>query len=182
MNSIDLRQLSKSVSHALRHEPQVYNLTLDAHGWVSLSDLVLAFNSKGIYVDEDSIVDMVEHSDKRRHQIVSGRIRACYGHSVEYSILKNPDVPPDFLYHGTTQDNLSSIIKKGLLPMERKYVHLSFDEKYAEVSGSRRKGELVILKVKSREAHLDHVKFYEEENGVWLSTTIPSKYIEIQWN
>ena len=55
MNSIDFIQLSKTVSHALRHKPQFYNLNLDNQGWVLLSDLVFALNSKGINVDEESI-------------------------------------------------------------------------------------------------------------------------------
>lgn len=177
MNSIDFIQLSKTVSHALRHEPQSYNLNLDNHGWVLLSDLVIGLNSKGILVDEIDIIKMVELSEKKRHQIINGKIRAYYGHSVENRILKHPIEPPEFLYHGTTQSNLNSILEKGLLPMERQYVHLSFDDRTAEIVGSRRNGELLILKVKAKEAFINHIKFYQEENGIWLSDPIPPKYI-----
>jgi putative RNA 2'-phosphotransferase len=96
--------------------------------------------------------------------------------------LKHQIEPPEFLYHGTTQSSLNSILEKGLLPMERQYVHLSFDERTAEIVGSRRNGELVILKVKAKEAFINHIKFYQEENGVWLSDLIPSKYIVNEWN
>ena len=177
MNPIDFIKLSKTVSHALRHEPRSYNLNLDSQGWVLISDLVFALKSKGIHVDESGIFEMVNLSVKKRHQILNGKIRAYYGHSVENKILKHPIEPPMFLYHGTKKDSLNAILEKGLLPMERQYVHLSVDKKTAEIVGSRRKGELVILKVKAKEAFSNDIKFYKEENGIWLSESIPSKYI-----
>lgn len=182
MNSIDyFKQLSKIVSHALRHEPQFYNLILDSQGWVLLSDLVLALNSKGLKVDESSITKMVDLSEKKRHEILNGKIRAYYGHSIENKILKYPIEPPDFLYHGTTQTGLNGILEKGLLPMERQYVHLSVDEKTAAIVGNRKKGKLIILIVKAREAFFNNIQFYKEENGIWLSDSIPSKYVD-KWN
>lgn len=182
MASINFIQLSKIVSHALRHETQSYNLSLDKQGWVLLSDLVIALNSKGIEVDEIDITKMVELSEKKRHQILNGKIRAYYGHSVENKIFKYPVEPPEYLYHGTVQDRLNNILEKGLLPMERQYVHLSIDKETAAIVGSRRKGELVILTINANEAFLSNIQFYKEENGIWLSDSIPSKYIINQWN
>ena len=146
MNKIDFIQLSKTVSHALRHEPQSYNLNLDIQGWVLLSDLVVALNSQGIQVDDNAIIEMIEQSEKKRHQILNGRIRAYYGHSIEKKIIKHPSEPPEFLCHGTIQNNLNCIKEKGLLPMDRQYVHLSIDEETANIVGSRRKGETVVIK------------------------------------
>jgi putative RNA 2'-phosphotransferase len=182
VNSINFIQLSKTVSHALRHEPQSYNLNLDKQGWVLLSYLVIALNSKGIQVDENDICKMVELSEKRRYQILNGKIRAYYGHSIGNKILKQPVEPPQFLYHGTTKDRLNSIIEIGLLSMERQYVHLSVNENTAAIVGKRRKGELVVLKVRAKEAYLSNIQFYKEESGIWLSDSIPSKYIINQWN
>lgn len=177
MNSIDFIQLSKTVAHALRHEPQSYNLNLDNEGWVLLSDLVIALNSKGIQVDEFCINKMVELSEKKRYQILNGKIRAYYGHSIENKISKYPVEPPEFLYHGTVQNNLIDILEKGLLRMERQYVHLSIDRSTAAMVGRRKKGDLVILTIKAKEAFLNNIQFYKEENGIWLSDLIPSKYI-----
>jgi putative RNA 2'-phosphotransferase len=177
MSSIDFIELSKTVSHALRHEPQSYNLDIDSQGWVLLSDLVIALNSKGIQADEFCINKMVELSEKKRHQILNDKIRAYYGHSVENKILKYPDEPPEFLYHGTVQSSLNSIFEKGLQPMERQYVHLSIDRSTAGIVGSRKKGCLAMLTIKAKEAFLSDIQFYKEGNGIWLSDQIPSKYI-----
>ncbi|KIE18330.1 hypothetical protein DS62_11770, partial [Smithella sp. SC_K08D17] len=95
----------------------------------------------------------------------------------ENKILKYAVEPPEFLYHGTVQNSLINILKKGLLPMGRQYVHLSIDRSTAEMVGSRRKGDLVVLTIRAKEAFLNNIQFYKEENGIWLSDQIPSKYI-----
>lgn len=61
--------------------------------------------------------------------------------------------------------------------MDRQYVHLSVDKMTAKIIGSRRKGELVILKIKAQEAYTNHIQFYKEINDIWLSDSIPSKHI-----
>lgn len=182
MNTIDYIQLSKTVSHALRHEPQFYNLILDNEGWVLLSDLVSALSSKSLNVNESEIIKMIDLSEKKRHQVVGGRIRAFYGHSIEKKILKTPSEPPEILYHGTKQNSLDYIIEKGLLPMKRQYVHLSLDKRTSEIVGSRNNGKLVVLKVRAKEAFKNNINFYQEENGVWLSNPIPPTYIVKEWN
>jgi RNA:NAD 2'-phosphotransferase (TPT1/KptA family) len=39
---VDFVQLSKVMSHALRHQPWVYELELDEQGWVDLNTLLAA--------------------------------------------------------------------------------------------------------------------------------------------
>jgi len=63
--------------------------------------------------------------------------------------------------------------------MNRQYVHLSSDEVTAKIVGGRRKGEVIILIVKAHEAYIDNIKFYQEQNGIWLSDPIPLKHITI---
>lgn len=179
MKKIDFIELSKIVSHALRHEPQSYNIVLDSEGWVTLPDLVSSLNNKGIIVTDEVVSQMVELSDKRRHQISNGRIRAFYGHSTDKKIIKSNSIPPDVLYHGTIANNLDSILDNGILPMKRQYVHLSIDEHTAKKVASRRRGEIAIIKVEAKEAYKDGIQFYKEENGIWLSEVIPTKYIYI---
>ncbi len=175
---MDNAKLSKIISHALRHEPHLYNLTLDIDGWVSLSDLIISLNNKGLNVNNETIIDMVEKSEKKRHQIIDGKIRAYYGHSLTEKIIKNKEIPPDILYHGTISFNIDSIMFKGLLPQQRQYVHLSMDIETAQKVGARRNGDVKILSIKAKEAYTKgNINFYKEENSIWLSDAIPSKYI-----
>jgi putative RNA 2'-phosphotransferase len=45
---IDYNQLSKVVSHALRHEPWLYELELDDQGWVDVDHLIEALRKQKI--------------------------------------------------------------------------------------------------------------------------------------
>jgi putative RNA 2'-phosphotransferase len=174
---MDLAKISKVVSHALRHEPHSYGLTLDGDGWVQLSSLVNALRSRDLQVTDEIIIEMINQSEKKRHQIKDGKIRAYYGHSTEQKINKISTNPPSLLYHGSVRSAVDDIIKKGLLPMSRQYVHLSADEATAVKTGMRKNGELVVIKVNSAQASEDGISFYKEENGIWLSDYVPSKYL-----
>ncbi|MDQ8051436.1 MAG: RNA 2'-phosphotransferase [Pedobacter sp.] len=177
MKSFDYEKLSKIISHALRHEAKTYNLSLDKQGWVLLSDLLCALKSKGIEADEKRIRKMIDQSNKKRHQILNGKIRAYYGHSKENIVFKNPSDPPEFLYHGTLQNNLKSIFEIGLIPMQRQFVHLSFDEKTAKTIAKRNTGEWIILKILAKEASMNGTIFYKEENNIWMCNSVMPKYI-----
>ncbi len=175
----DHTKLSKTISHALRHEPEAYNLKLDPEGWVDLSELIAALKTRGWkHLQQQDILAAMEKSEKKRFQIQEDRIRAYYGHSTSEKIQKQQQIPPVILYHGTSTANLDSILEKGLLPMDRQYVHLSEDTTTALIVARRRNtNETTILTVQALQAHQQGITFYREENGVWLSEPIPPSYI-----
>lgn len=77
--------LSRAVSHALRHEPWTYGLELDAGGWASVDHLISALREKAgdwERVDSAALEQMIANATRRRHEFDRGRIRALYGHSV----------------------------------------------------------------------------------------------------
>jgi putative RNA 2'-phosphotransferase len=97
-------QLSKTVSHALRHEPWLYELELDEEGWVPVEELLDALRVEKFEwasLTEADLAEMIEHSDKRRHELREGKIRSLYGHSIAGKLLKQLTAPPEVLYHGT---------------------------------------------------------------------------------
>jgi putative RNA 2'-phosphotransferase len=121
-------ELSKAVSHALRHDPSSYGLALDSEGWVKVQDLVAALGNRHSdweNLDEERLQEMIDRSSKRRHEILNGKIRAIYGHSTPDRVVKQAAVPPALLYHGTDSDAAAKILSEGLKPMTRQYVHLS---------------------------------------------------------
>lgn len=174
----DLVQLSKSISHALRHQPQVYGLTLDADGWVEVVDLLAALRGQRPDVSEELLRQIMAASDKQRFEMVDGRIRAFYGHSVPTKIDKEEKEPPMLLYHGTSEAVVEVILAEGLKPMKRQYVHLSADTAMALQVGRRRAGRTIILKVRAGEAYRQGLKFYLGNDAVWLADEVPPQYIE----
>ena len=116
------------VSHALRHEPWVYELELDDEGWVDLPLLVETLAERRLpgLIPAD-VEAMVAGASKCRHEIVDGRIRALYGHSVPGRVRRSAAVPPDVLHQRTSPSAASVIQVEGLRPMRRQFVHLSVD-------------------------------------------------------
>ena len=176
---MDYQELSKEVSYALRHAPWEYELELDENGWVQVDQLLMSLreNNQWSSVTEEDLNNMIECSEKKRHEIQSGRIRALYGHSLPQRIVKEEKEPPKILYHGTAKRFLASIKKDGLLPKGRQYVHLSIDVDTASKVGKRRDNEPIILEINAKQAWDEGIKFYQGNDKVWLADFVPSKFI-----
>lgn len=172
--------LSKEISYALRHAPWEYELEMDEEGWVPVGQLLDALHRTDRWsnICEADLIEMIEKSEKKRHELIDGKIRAFYGHSTPIKILKEEKMPPNFLYHGTARRFLESIRENGLLPQRRQYVHLSQDIETAEKVGSRHDNKPCILIIDAKKAWNEGIKFYLGNEKVWLADTIPSRYIK----
>lgn len=172
-----LTDISRTLSHALRHDPGSYGLTLDAEGWVSLDDMVAAFHRRSRRVSRADIEQAVSSASKQRHEIRDGRIRAVYGHSVATRIEHTPATPPPVLYHGTAPGNLTSVLADGLLPMGRQQVHMATDVEMARSVGSRHASCPVILRIDAAAAHEAGIRFHRGSDRVWMAGTIPARHL-----
>ncbi len=155
---------------------------LDEEGFVLIEQLLHSLNSSHEYereITKEDLEYIITHSDKKRHEIVKDKIRALYGHSTPIKIEKTKVTPPDVLYHGTAKRFLPSILKDGLLPMKRQYVHLSVDTDMATLVGKRRDNDPVILQIDAKAAYEDGLPFYIGNEKVWLCDQVPPQYIEI---
>jgi len=173
-------KLSKTMAHALRHAPQNYGLTLDEKGWVDIEALLqgLKKHSRSFKdVTVDDLQKVINESEKTRFEIKDGKIRATYGHSLPSKIEKETTEPPKVLYHGTTAKAAELILKTGLKPMGRQYVHRSLDVKTAYQVGLRRTKNPTILQISALDANKAGINFYQEKDGIWLSDSIPPQFI-----
>lgn len=180
MKGLDLTNISRVLSHALRHEPWLYELELDDQGWASVEDVLLAVRAERAQwsnVSEADLRQLIETSSKRRYELAEGRIRALYGHSLPDKLKKTPGVPPAVLLHGTAPQFVPAIRAHGLLPMRRQYVHLSVDEAMAIQVGRRKAQAPLILKISAADAHAAGVVFYEGNSQVWLADAVPPEFI-----
>jgi putative RNA 2'-phosphotransferase len=179
--SKQLTEVSKFLSYVLRHEPQAIGLTLDTEGWADINALIDCANKSGKTLDRNLLQQVVDASDKKRFIISEDglRIRAAQGHSTNSVAIAYPEkVPPEFLYHGTATRFLDAIRKEGLKPQDRHYVHLSEDESTAIAVG-KRYGKPVVLKIEALRMHQQGFKFFQAENGVWLTKEVPPSFINV---
>lgn len=177
MNLVDL---SKEISYALRHAPWEYELELDEQGFVPIAQLLHALNESNSYgreIVQADLEQIIATSEKKRHEIVGDKIRALYGHTVPQIIKKEPGNPPNVLYHGTTHEALPKILEDGLKPMQRQYVHLSVDVETATRVGKRHDGNPVILKIDTEAAQKAGIQFYIGNDKVWLCDRVPKECI-----
>jgi putative RNA 2'-phosphotransferase len=176
----DLIRLSKTVSHALRHAPWLYELELDGEGWVPVDTLLAALRGhrpEWRALTEEDLAEMVAQSDKQRYEMQGKRIRALYGHSLPQKLAKTPAEPPAILYHGTSALALPAIQAEGLKPMSRQYVHLSTDETTARQVARRKREPSIILRVRAAEAHRQGIPFYAGNDLVWLADHVPPEFL-----
>lgn len=175
-------ELSKTLSHALRHEPWLYELELDDEGWAPLDVLLSALREQQDEWRDLSRIDverMIGGSSKRRHEIVGERIRALYGHSVPIKLRREQATPPAILFHSTSPNAADAITHDGLKPMSRQYVHLSVDKATALEVGRRKSRAPVLFELEARAAHDSGVAFYTGNEKVWLADFIPVRFLRV---
>lgn len=177
--SKQLSEVSKFLSYILRHQPDSIGITLDREGWTDISLLIAAAANAGKQLDRNLIDIVTETSDKKRFTISEDglRIRAVQGHSTESVAISYVEKgPPEFLYHGTATRFMESIRKEGLLPGSRQHVHLSQDVQTALTVGQRH-GKPVTLTIATSVMHQQGYKFYQADNGVWLTEKVPAHFL-----
>lgn len=174
-------RLSCFISKVLRHEPSIIGLTVEYDGgWAKVDELIEKLCASGRKIDRDILDEIVRTDEKGRYAYSPDgkKIRACQGHSFPVDMEYLPQEPPEVLYHGTSSGVLGAIAKRGLLPMNRQYVHLSADIPTACRVGARKKGETAVLTIRSGEYFRDGGIFYRADNGVWLTEALPAAYID----
>lgn len=170
--------LSKFISLILRHKPETINISLNEHGWANVDELISGINNSGRKINIDILVDIVVTDNKQRYSFNEDKtlIRANQGHSVPVDVELKEMVPPDILYHGTAERFIDSIKRHGIKFMSRLYVHLSDDMETAFKIGQRH-GKPYTLVICAKRMHKDGIKFYQSENGVWLTEYVDWEYV-----
>ncbi len=168
----DLKRISKKLAYILRHNPKAFGIELDNEGWVSISEIEAKAKIK-----RNEILQVVKTQRKKRFEIKGGRIRALYGHTC-IRLKYQPVEPPDVLYHGTSPESAERILKEGLKPMKRQYVHLSRSVDDAIEVGRRHAKRPFVLKVRAREAYKKGIPFYLA-GDTYLAPYVPPEFIEV---
>lgn len=159
---------SSTLAYYLRHD-DTYDF--DPKGWRSVENLC---GDLGFSLEE--LVDIVKNDQKGRFELDEQmmRVRALYGHSVDVYPDLQVGIPPETLYHGTSLDRLDNILKEGLKPMSRKFVHLSADIDTALKVGMRH-GTPVVFKLNAQRMAENGNVFYlsrSTKSEIWVVESV----------
>ena len=163
------------MSYLLRHNPGT--LKMDNYGFVDLEEFLKKLKER-FQIDEKLLFEIVEKSERKRFEIIGNRIRALYGHSIPVKLELDEDKVTEVFYHRTTPDAASKILKIGLKPMKRRWVHFSPTIEIAREVGLRRTRNPVILEINAEAARKNGVKFYKATDKVYLCNKVETRYIK----
>jgi putative RNA 2'-phosphotransferase len=175
---VPLDRLSRFLSFLLRHRPTDYPLSFDRQGFVSWSALKEQVEARFPDATEEELRDVIAGSDKKRFELRGDKVRATYGHSFPVDPGVESVEPPTRLYHGTARDLAQMVLREGLKPRGRTYVHLSASLDEAMAVGQRRDPSPAILVIDARAAHSSGIHFYAS-GPLYLAEEIPPRFLSL---
>jgi putative RNA 2'-phosphotransferase len=172
-------RISRFLTFLLRHQPREYPLVFDARGFVDWRDIVEMVQERFYDVTEEQIRAVITDSEKKRFEIQDGKVRATYGHSFRVDLEGEAAEPPPRLYYGAARDLAQSMLRSGLKPRDRQYVHLSLSYEEAESVARRHDPVPTIIVVDAQAAHDEGVRFYKS-GPLFLAENVPAKFLSLQ--
>ena len=151
----------------------------DKRGFVDWPDVVELVQERFYDVTEEQIEAVVSASEKERFQLVEGKVRATYGHSFPVDLGGEAAQPPAQLFHGSARDLAHSLLRSGLKPRDRQYVHLSLTAEEAESVARRHDPAPAIIVVDAQSAHDEGVVFYKS-GPLFLVENVPAKFLSLR--
>ncbi len=152
----------------------------DKSGFVDWPDVVELVQERFYDVTEDDIRAVVADSKKQRFELQGdNKVRATYGHSFPVELGDETAQPPDQLYYGAARDLAESMLRNGLKPRDRQYVHLSVSAEEAESVARRHDPAPAILIVDAQSAHGEGIRFFAS-GPLYLVEMVPAKFLSLR--
>jgi putative RNA 2'-phosphotransferase len=179
MPGVPLERISRFLTYLLRHRPKEYPLVCDKRGFVEWGDVVELVQERFYDVTEEQIRAVVTDSEKKRFEILNDKVRATYGHSFAIDLEGAAVAPPARLYYGAARDLAQSMLRGGLKPRDRQYVHLSVSAEEAEDVARRHDPSPAIIVVDAQAAHDEGIPFYQS-GPLFLTQNVPAKFLSLR--
>lgn len=183
MEKYSANEIGFLLTNVLRHSPEDIGIKLDSKGWTSIETLVLEANKRGILISAEDVINEVLKKERNRYSLSEDEkmIRANHGHSVPVDVGLKEIIPREVLFHRTRPEFLESILKEGLVPQKRLYVHLATEKEYLTSYKFFGDEDYILLKIDSREMTKDGYVFYASGEVVICTKIVPAKYISIEF-
>jgi len=174
---VALKRVSKALSWLLRHGAAEAGVSMDAAGWVSVSDV-------RTWLKEDALLleAVVAQNNKARFQLDGERLRASQGHSLSGTPVTLAALEASWsvwaaetsLWHGTSVEAVEGIAREGILPVARSHVHLAAA---TDATVGKRAGVHVLLEISPARLREAGQGIWCSPNGVILVRTVPTDCI-----
>ena len=178
-----MEKASVRLAYMLRHSKEPLYISLNG-GWAQVSVILKELKGSFPWMNRERLKELVAQDAKGRYSFdrTGQRIRANQGHSIPGVVIEmeHPE-PPELLYHGTSIRYLDQIMREGLKPMTRQWVHISPDIETALNVAGRHGGKPVILVIRARDFVRDGHELCRSDNGVWQARAVPPEYFTIQY-
>lgn len=172
-------RLSRFLTFLLRHKPKDYPLAIDGEGFAPWQDVVDLAQKRFYDVTERQMRALIAGAEKKRFELCGDKVRATYGHSFPVDLGGTAAEPPAELYFGAARDLAESMLRRGLEPRDRQYVHLSVTAEEAESVARRHDPAPAILVVDAQAAHAEGIRFYES-GPLFLVENVPAKFLSLR--
>jgi putative RNA 2'-phosphotransferase len=177
MDADRVKKRSKRLSWLLRHGASEHDLDMDEAGWVDVDQVLQILN-----MPMHELETVVRENDKRRLELVGGRVRACQGHSIDNHAVTREGLERSWtlvegdtsVWHGTSIEAVRSIAREGILAVGRTHVHLA----PALVSKVGKRASVhVMLEISPARVRAAGLNLYAASNGVVLAREIPASCV-----
>ncbi|MDP9129739.1 MAG: RNA 2'-phosphotransferase [Candidatus Binatota bacterium] len=172
-------RLSRFLTFLLRHKPKDHRLAIDGEGFAPWQDVIDLVRQRFYDVSEEQIRALIAGGSKKRFEIRGDKVRATYGHSFPVNLGDTAAEPPAQLYFGAARDLAQSMLRRGLEPRDRQYVHLSITADEAESVARRHDPAPSVLVIDAQAAHAEGVRFYES-GPLFLAENVPAKVLSLR--
>lgn len=180
MNEHELNRVGRLMAGVLRHFPDRFGVKMDEHGWVDIRefcDRMRDSKNRLHWIRPYHIVAIVATDPKGRYQVEGDFVRATYGHSLDLDLDLPTDKIPEKLYYPVTEEELDMVLERGLLPTDRKAVHLSDSKETAMAAGLRRVEAPIILEIDAAAATEGGLVIKKAGKTVYTTDHVPAKHI-----
>lgn len=172
-------RLSRFLTFLLRHRPKDYPLAIDNEGFALWRDVLELVQQRFYDVTEGQVRALIAGAEKKRFELRGDKVRATYGHSFPVDLAGAAAEPPAELYFATARDLAQSMLRRGLEPRGRQYVHLSVTADEAAAVARRHDPLPAILVIDAQAAHAEGVRFYQS-GPLFLAENVPAKFLSLR--
>jgi putative RNA 2'-phosphotransferase len=169
-------RFSRWMSYVLRHNPERYGLQPDRYGFVDFEEFLQIASRRYPDLGADRIRALIEASGTSRFEIAGERVRARYGHSIAVDPVGPPVEPPEALFFGTDASSADTIAAQGLIPADRRHLHLSTTPEEALTIAQRKTSNPMVFRILAQDAHKTGVAFFRESE-LFLTARVPPAFL-----